>query len=38
MTVPAPEGQSEGDSDVPAQETEDHYRVAHEDPPTQLEF
>ena len=37
-TPPAPEGQSEGDSDVSAQETEDHYRDSHEDPSTQLEF
>ena len=29
---------SEGDSDVPAQETEDHYQDSHEDPPTQLKF
>ena len=38
VTLPAPERSSEGDSDIPAQKTEAHYRAAHEDPPTKLEF
>ena len=35
---PTPERPSEGDSDVPAQETEAHYRAAHEDPQRTLNF